>query len=312
MLRVRGRIAAPLDLEDHGLHPVISFDARTNFGDRSFDYEHILPVTVDGEFPSGFAVDLRQPPPPPAMARLVGGEPAYAQGHLMVVGPDFPEVVSVLYGSSQPTPECSDEMFCIWGTRCEGPLTPEDHSILAFGQLPPDRACLSRLQVCTPDESGICTITRDEGDPKLRSVGYASDVDIVYFAEPIEADTHLAMMYNGGNPITAGYHAYLPAQLPTHALDESLPSSRPCFDQAEAVVLAEYNAEHGTNHLSSGEFLYPFPADDPSLFEYYEWQRAVYREMRKLGCADPYFSPRPELGPDDLIEITLDPSRPPR
>jgi hypothetical protein len=312
MLRMSGRIIAPLNLENQGLRPVIAFPTSEGPEGRRYFPERVVPVTVQGEFPSGFTLDLREPPPIQAVSPPYGGEPGYARGHLMVVGPNFPAVVSGVRADQRPIPECTSEMSCYRNTLCEGipseSLLVDGLWVDSDGTLPPELTCLSRIAICTYDDSDpsaspSCPFVREEGDPKLHAAGYADGIEVTYFPEPIEADTVLAVMYNAGDAISSGYHAYLFPELEPDvvATDGSAPPSSPsCQEEVEADLLAEYNAEHGTSH--------PFPpipavVDDESARENFEWQRAVFREMRKRGCK--HLRTFSELGPEDLIEITL-------
>ena len=314
MLRMSGRIVAPLNLEDQGLRPVVSFAALEKADAGSYSYQRVLSASVQGEFPSGFTLDLHQPPPADALAPFVGGEPAYAQGRLMVVAADFPAIVRQIRGDTRPIPECTEASLCPRSTVCEGKPVDDRGIVEQDRDLPAGQACLSRIETCRFDEADplaqpTCTTLREEGDPKLHMAGYADRILIMFFAEPVDADTWLAVEYNAGNAISAGYHAYLTPELPTRSVEvvpeEPSPSAQ-CQQQVEADLLADYNAEHGTNLLSA-----PSSAgsdEDPTMFAYFEWQRAIFREMRKRGCDHPQLLQ--ELGPDDPIEITLDPGVP--
>jgi hypothetical protein len=311
LLRVHGRISVPLELEGRGLRPVIAFSTRETLRDSRNEL-HVTKVAVSGEFPSGFTIDLLEPPPPGAQT-VIGGEPDHALGRLMVVGADYPSVVTRLHADFRPIPSCSEPDNCHRETICAGESWPQELAFIAMdADLPSDRGCLSQITRCSLKPNDVayeCAEAEEYGDAALHTFGYSEGLQFVYFFQPVPADTVLARQYNAGKPISAGYHVYVEPAYPNDDIEwdpNAPPEPSSCWQLAEAEALRRYNEEHGTSFFLAPDFA--LEQEDPTLFEYFEYQRSIIRVAREMEC--PFESLIPELGPGELIEIQLKPGTP--
>ncbi len=312
MLRMRGKISVPLALDGAGLRPVIAFSMRD--GPQHRFTHRVMSVAVTGEFPSGFTLDLLEPPPPAAFGEAWGGEPEpqFALGRLFVVGPDFPSVFTWVRHDARPVTSCDFER-CDRSTICEGEPWGDDPSLHLWSDadIPDGRACFSQILECSVQEGSsayACVEERVDGDLSLHKAGFSQYLQFVYFPEPVAADTMVAVTYNAGNPITAGYHVYLEPELPgSIEIDPNAPlPPATCGDLAAKEALRRYNESHGTAYTHEPEL--PSESQDPYGQARGDYERSIYRVMREQNC--PIMSSYTELGPDDLIEIELAPGMP--
>ena len=303
LLRIRGSVTIPQELGLAELVPAIAFEAVLPENVQpccnaaiTYDHQRILDVGVRGEFPSSFTLDVFDPPPDDAIQAVTPGEPAFAVGYLSAMAVDHPEAIT----DRAPNPQALQEWHDYELQQCgEAAGCRVLHSCTLDGQM-----CLRRTLQC-PTEPGLvftnndCEIASTVGDESLAAAGYSVDYRVVYFSEPIAADTLLAAAWANGEAISEGYHLYQRVQL--RALGTEGPNVRPCAQEAQAQATETYNAEHGTN-LTEADF------SDPTQREaYYDWQRAILRAMRELDC--PLEGDNPsfridEIG-DELLSIEL-------
>lgn len=297
LLQVNGRLSIPLSVDADtaaAATPAVAFRAASpqavSQWPGGFDHLRLIPVTAEGSFPSRFTIHLFDPPPPEALVPRYAGEVAYAQGHLVVGHPELPAVLSTaLTGRDCAEPRCGRRITCpgvAWPVSYYPPFDYQAGADCFVQEL----TCGERFLSYTYQD---CTISSEQGNPALRLLGFSGNLSIVYFSEAVPQDSILAVLYNNGEAIAPGYHAYLPMA------HEDRPTPE-CLEATELEAIRRYNGIHGTN--LSGP---PSDANDPLYAAYSEFRRLHYRVMRELGCphVDRGFV---ELPSDATLDISLE------
>lgn len=199
----------------------------------------ILEVDVQGSFPSDFRLDVYEPPPTDAFTTLDGGE-RIALGYVTAVPRQHKSVIELAEENSTTL-----AAPCTSGP-CDTPAEITD-SWCTRGEMP---RCYIEHRVCPggDPESPDCKIT-SEGDATLKEPwrdfsGFSQNYMLVYLEQAAKAGTWLSAMLGDGAPLARGYHLLHLLPPPTR---EAYDAREACVAQADDMVAAAYNSEHGTS-----------------------------------------------------------------
>jgi len=241
LMTISGSVVVNNDLAPAELVPALAFYAAS--GTKTDLWIH--DVSVTGEFPASFTLDVFEPPPAEALfAPEDGVGPKVALGFIAAVSPDHPETVEIPSGggsaSCSPITEGQPEL---------GEICIETHEYCIDDQ----RQCYVETTQCDVRYEGEtriqdCRVIEASGDPELgRSLwkhfaGVSTRYMVVYLDGPAEPVGPLARAFPGRYSLGAGYHLLEMRPFSPAELD----ANRACREQANADALALYNQEHGT------------------------------------------------------------------
>lgn len=255
LLRVKGSVAIPQGFEGEELVPVIGFYGATTgvWGEITNQEQPIIDVGVDGDFPSGFTLDVFDPPPAAAMKKEEGG-PAFARGYVAAMAPSHPDTIRIRE----------------W--EPETPTSPPFLRALETCTLDASN-CLNRSFECPTNRLNIddCTLVDSSGDETLAFAGYSQNIAVLYVSEAVEEDSWFSMYYGDGRALPPGYHLFKvrPRTTPWTQAEND------CLRDARMTAVDEFNAAHGTSYTS--EIFIPAP-------DGIEVQVLLYRHLRAASC----------------------------
>lgn len=294
MLRIQGSVTIPQEFATTELVPVIVFVAvsdwqRANSERYGSDHQRILDVGVTGEFPANFTLDVFDPPPAQAILEDFPGEPAYAMGFVSAVSPNHPDAITRAGGGFVNAEGVLplELRTCLFTGACDascvyspGACPPTCYQDVA-SSWPPSDPAICHLQVfeCQYPEANVdnCVFISASGNPSVEIAGYSRNVRILYYPEPVPADSLVSFMHGyRGAPISAGYHLQKLNPSPVPPPDPACNGPVPW-----EMAVDSYNAAHGTN-LTLEDF------SGPALLtpEYRELLRLQFIARRDLGCPE--------------------------
>jgi hypothetical protein len=308
LLTVTGSVEITHSYTDGRLIPALAFS------NQEYGQVDIVEVTVQGEFPSDFRIDVYQPPPPDTFfeASHQKGEPRAAVGYITAVSSDHPETIR--YATNQfvqasmgclnedCTKTCETE-----GVECKV-LTTEwcrDDGVTCYREI----MFCPTLEAWTPG----CRV-EGTGDPAVKTepwrdfAGFSQNYLVAYFEKAAPAGSWTAAYFGSPSGLPAGYSLFA-----MHAkTDDEQQADAECVQRAEVLAAEKYNADHGTSFSRFGHGACMFGAPSapgapdtgtplPSLPEFcagtneeldvWDDQLARYNEQSKLelGCATSAF-----------------------
>jgi hypothetical protein len=266
LLSLQGKVTISDDRTEGALVPALAFE---NADDGRLD---IVDVEVEGEFPNSFSLDVYTPPPNSALMEGPPGEARFAIGFVTAVSARHEPFIRYANGASGGGGECDEE------------------------------ACYEEYETCTNDGSECyretrrcdldlenCVVIEMSGDPSIRDdpwksfAGLSRDYRVLYLSEALSAESEMAKLFAGGEPLAQGYHL-LTVREQTAAEDDA---GDACFARAEREVLKEYNEAHGTEYENFDMPGCPddgTPCDQISSKELEALWEALDERVSELGC----------------------------
>jgi hypothetical protein len=255
----------------------------------------IQEVSVRGEFPSDFRLDVFEPPPSDAFfhaTHRTQGEPRIATGYVTAVTVTHPATISFSTeynvtsfgcdpaGCDQPCPTkgCRVERdeWCVTG----------DASVPCYAE---DLYCPTFRQTneCVAEPTGVGDPAL-KGDPWSEFAGFSQNYLVVDLEDRALPGSLTAQLLGAPNGVVAGYGLYTARGMS----DDELATADDCTARAEAAAAIPYNADHGTVLPTLGFEVcgimpaLPFCAGTPEGLDAAAEDVAGYVEVAKheLGC----------------------------
>jgi hypothetical protein len=248
LLTVVGSVEISNDRTQGPLSPALAFPAYQQ-GRVS-----IMDVSVKGEFPSDFRLDVYERPPSDALfqASHQSNEPRIALGYITAVAAEHPDSISfatdvnatVSLGCLDPDCEktCESE-----GIECR--LEKQEWCTQDGSE------CYTEDLLCPKMDSARedCRV-ESQGDPALKDepwtyfAGFSQNYLVAYLEDEAAKGSWTASLLGSPDGLPAGYGLYA-----TRALTEAeLEADFECAADADALATSTYNAEHGTDYGSLG------------------------------------------------------------
>jgi hypothetical protein len=304
LLRIQGSVVIPQEFQDQDLVPVLVFESISDHQLESkggdtwgmlYDHEQILDVGVSGSFPSGFTLDVFDPPPPQAIRSFRGAHPPFALGYVAAVPPGHPAAVtraSYRLSAEDPTAyhlrTCAfDAAACVGcafspaGAACPEACGPFDPSFVRTH----DPAICHVQELDCPSEAANwtesdCGFVSGAGNSDAEIAGYSTNIQVIYHPAPLPADSLFSLVYgHRGEPLAAGYYLYTLDYTPVAI---GWPPTEPCPLASSEQARARYNAENGTN-LTLDEMMV-LEQSTAGYARYYEYMRLYHVARRDNGC----------------------------
>lgn len=209
----------------------------------------LVDVSVKGEFPSDFRIDVYEPPPDSVLRPAPFlDEPAAAIGHITAVPQGHPGIIRFATQTVASASACADEGRCV--SRAMWCADAGE--------------CYRETRTCPEPDSpdADCTIEA-EGDPQLKLppweafAGFSQNYLIAYLSGPVSAKSYTALALGAHQKLAAGYHL-LAVREPTEEESAEIES---CERDAEDIALARLNEPRGTDYRAE-EFTTPQPCFD--------------------------------------------------
>jgi hypothetical protein len=244
LLELEGSVEIVESKADGPLHPALAFRTRVPTGSKL----HFMDVDTTGEFPSDFTLRVMEPPSQDVIdaerERYEQGNdrrPPFPHAYLTAVTDDLPDVIDAEPSESagfgcQPDEMCG--LHTTWCLNSSYDWWDGEDCYSEFSECPED--------VLWRDE---CTYVSSEGNPDVRDypwkrlAGLSEELRIIYLPEALDDDDPVAIEFDLP-ALDAGYHA-LEVIGPS---EEELEDAAACQVAIKETVIAEYNAEHGTDY----------------------------------------------------------------
>ena len=207
-------------------------------------YFDLVEVDVKGEFPSGFQINVYEPPPTiPEVDPEIGDPPAVI-GYISAVQKKHPDIIryatqgSVGYESCN-APDCESDCKAIKPCLREGSWCSSDNE------------CYTENWTCAEYDTPIeeCTIDSMSGDPTLKDpftafAGFSTNFVVLYLTAHVSERSVTARTFNAPHGLDAGYHL-IGIRAET---DEERAQRRDCNQRATQRAIDAENRPRGTSY----------------------------------------------------------------
>jgi hypothetical protein len=248
LLHFSGRVEL-LDAQSDDLIPVLAFPADNA-------YWKFMDVSVHGEFPSRFTLDVFDPPPAGTLADspLFEGEPIWTYARIAAVSPDHAPGFQY-YNAFAENADCTGFDPC---HRVRRDYCYTDTSSYDGGGLPDESQCYTEIRECDfaieaspePQNYDDCKVVETKGDPSLAAdptthfSGFSVDHWVVYLATEAPAGSLIGRMLGEEKRVAPGYHLVKTKKRTQAQIDEA----NSCNGAANKVALERFNRDHPDIH----------------------------------------------------------------
>lgn len=210
----------------------------------------IQEVSVRGQFPSDFRIDVFEPPPDEAFMNWThqkSGEPPVAMSFITAVSDDHPDTIRFGTEGSTTVFSCTQET-CDQPCGGKGCLVSRDEFCVSED---PSVPCYTEEMYCptfnSPREQ--CSIEPIGGNPALKDspwdmfAGFSQNYLVLFLRERAPAGSVTAAMLGAADGVPRGYGLY--AVRPPSEADVA--ANEACTAQAEVRAASAWNEEYDAN-----------------------------------------------------------------